>query len=104
MVHARAKIGEHSERGRRAIDQAGVDAVGHGRHQYVGVLNQFDNFIGRHLMIVVVEAAVEQFGHPRLDLRQKLASDGDARAFDALELGHANNPMARRNATSSYHP
>ena len=55
-------------------------------------------------VIVGVEPAIEQFSHARFDLRQKFAGDGDARAFDALKLGHADNPMARRKATSSYHP
>jgi hypothetical protein len=39
-------------------------------------------------MIIRIEAAIEQFRHARLNLRQKLAGDGDARAFDALKLGH----------------
>jgi hypothetical protein len=55
-------------------------------------------------MIVRIESALKQFGHPRLNLRQELAGDGDAGAFDALELGHAIISMARTKTTSSDHP
>ena len=68
------------------LEDRGVDAVGHGRHQHVGGLHRLGELGLAHRLVVEVEPRVEQLAHAGFDAVGQLARDDDQRFFG---LGHA---------------
>ena len=67
MVDAVAEIGDQLHLLAGLGDHAGVDLVGDGRHQDVGLADRLDEVALAHRLVFDVEARVEQFAHARLD-------------------------------------
>ena len=66
IVDAIAEIGDQLQVVAGLGDHVGVDPVGDGRHQHVGVLHRLDQSRPGSSAVVEIEARVEQLAHPGL--------------------------------------
>ena len=83
VLDAVAEIGDQLEGRPGLLDQGGVDAVGDGGHQHVGLAHGGHQLGLGHGAVVDVEPGVEQLAHARLDRIGQLARDDDERLFSA---------------------
>jgi len=91
VVDPVAVIGDELQAVARASEQFGVDLVGDGRDQHVGIAERRREIGLAHRRVVDVQPRVEQLAHARLDLIRQLARDDDKRLLFAghsfLKLG-----------------
>ena len=66
VVDAGAEVGDQLQLLAGRGDDAGVDAVGDGRHQHVGARHRRGQARRRQRRVVEIELGVEQLAHPRL--------------------------------------
>jgi hypothetical protein len=59
VIHSGAKGGDELQPRTRLAQDAGVDAIGHRRHQYVRLLHGFDQLCRSERLIGKIEARVE---------------------------------------------
>ena len=79
VVDAGAEIGDELEPLARMAQHRGIDAVGNGGDQHVGLLGGLDELGLAHRLVVEIEPRVEQFAHARFDALGQLAGDDDER-------------------------
>jgi hypothetical protein len=92
MVDTVAVVGNQLELVAGLAQHGGVDAVGDGGHQDVGILHGFRQFGLGHGLIVEIEPRVEEFAHAGLDSVRKLACDDDQ---GLLAVRHGSTSSAR---------
>ena len=77
MIDAVAEIGDQLHLFAGLGDHAGVDDVGDGGDEHVGLAHRVDELALAHRLVVEVEPRVEQLAHARLDEVGQLAGDDD---------------------------
>ena len=91
MLGARPEIGDHAQPairpGASLGNHLGVDPVGHCRHQHICPAHRGQQFVAAQRAVGLIEGAVEQFAHPRLDRVDQMAGDGDP-GFAGKALRH----------------
>ncbi len=73
------KFCDQLEIGVRLLQHRGVDAVGHGRDQHVGLPQSFPKLGLAHRLVVEIEPGIEQLAHACFDAVGQLARDDDQR-------------------------
>ena len=79
MVDAGAEGGDEAQLLAGLAENPRVDAVGHCRHEDVGLLHRGDQLGLAHRLVVQVQPGVEKLHHPGLDRIRKAAGDDHAR-------------------------
>jgi len=81
VVDAVAKIGDQLELLAGLAQHRGVDAVGDGRHQHVGLFHRRGELGMAERGVIQVEFGVEQFAHARFDAVRQSARHHNQRLF-----------------------
>ena len=79
MVNARAERRDELQIRAGTVDQRGIEIVGHGRNQNLGLGHRLREFALAERMVVEIEPAVEQLHHARFDLVGQFARDDHER-------------------------
>ena len=89
--------------GPACVDQRGVDPVGDGRDQHVGLLHRGRQLVLAHRPVVEVQPRVEQLAHARFHLVGQLAGNDDQRFLAAghrfLECGSVETSLTKTGET-----
>lgn len=97
MIDPVAEIGDQPHLVAGLGDHGGVDLVGDGRHQNVGLAHRLDDLGLGHRLIFEIEASVEQFAHAGLDEFGQSPRDHNKGLF----LGHQRRSYRSRGADAA---
>ena len=97
MIDPIAEIGDQPHLFAGLGDHGGVDLVGDGRHQNVGLAHRLDDLGLGHRLVFEVEASVEQLAHAGLDEFRQSPRDHNKGFF----LGHERRSYRPRGAAAA---
>ena len=97
MIDPVAEIGDQPHLVAGLGDHGGVDLIGDGRHQNIGLAHRLDDLGLGHRLVVDVEASVEQLAHAGLDEFRQPPRDHNEGFF----LGHERRSYRSRGADAA---